>query len=111
VRPAATRRESNLPEHNSPAGEMITRNPGVSLLWTSKAYKPVRAENGVLFDVGDPHEVSWWREGRAATRAEIMNSIESGYPLLHSAAEKDGPRAISMLESMRETAMQLLPAA
>lgn len=117
VRPAAKRRDAALPEDASVAGEMIPRNPGVSLLWVSRDWRPVKADggSGVLIQVGRPIEVQWWREGRAATRAEIMESIDSGYPILLEAAERDRRRghasAVRELERCRDNALKLLPAA
>ena len=111
VRPQAKRREAKLPEETrDPAGIMCERNPGVSLLWVSRDWRPVRADKGILIDVGRPREVSFWREGRAAARAEILESIDSGFPFLMELAEKQGPRAIEALNKQRERAMELLPA-
>ena len=112
VRPGAKRRDANLPDSTQdPAGIMIPRNPGIALLWVSRNWRPVRAPNGLLIDVGDPSTVSWWREGRAATRTEIMDSIEAGCPTLIEMAEKEGPGAVVDLARKREVAMELLPAA
>lgn len=35
-------------------------------------------QGGTLFDIGEPTEVWWWCEGRDATQAEVLASIESG---------------------------------
>jgi hypothetical protein len=92
--PKAQRREVAAAVRTvAPAGEMIARNPGVALLWiTRDRLKPVRAPNGVLFDVGEPAQVFWFAEGRAATRDEIIASIESGLPVLRAPAEQEGAR-------------------
>lgn len=110
------RRAGGLPEEgSSPAGIAITRQPGVSCLWVTRSYRVIRVEAGegigagILFKLGDPIEVRWYREGRAATRAEVLESIESGYPILMEAAEQDGPEAVQELEAARERAMRLLP--
>lgn len=71
-----------------PAGNMIERNPGVMLLWTTRSYEVFRAPRGVdgyLIRIGDPVHISFWAEGRTATRAEIDASVESGLPLLAAA--------------------------
>lgn len=85
-RPNMVRREDDLIRSNkeNTAGIAIERNPGVSLLWTSRNFRPFKAHNngGYLMNVGHPINVSWWREGRAATREEIMESIDSGIPQL-----------------------------
>jgi hypothetical protein len=67
------------------SGIMLARNPGVSLIWVTKTYQPFRAHagnDGVLFRVGDPQHVEWWRETRRATRDEVRASIDSGLPAL-----------------------------
>jgi len=88
------RREDELTEacQDNVAGNAIRRNPGVSLLWTSVNYKVFNAGNGYLFNVGDPKAVEWWREGRRASRAEIMEAIESGLPRLREACNQEQPR-------------------
>jgi hypothetical protein len=70
-------------------GLMIERNPGVACLWTCEDYKTFRPHGGnpgLLIRLGRPTAVSWWREGRAATRAEVEESIGTGLPLLREAA-------------------------
>lgn len=99
--PVMRRRDSGKTELGvvNPAGVMIERNPGVTLVWISKSYRLMRvsasegAESGVLLMMGDPVETLWWAEGRPATRQEILDSIASGLPLLREQAEKDGPPA------------------
>lgn len=105
------RRETDLPpDARPPAGFGIMRQPGAACLWITKSYRLMRENDGrVLFRIGDPIAVSWWREGRAATRAEVLQSIESGYPILLEAAQQDGDAAVRDLEAARERAMGLLP--
>lgn len=110
------RRENDLPEEGSgAAGIAITRQPGVTCLWITKSYRVIRVEAGegiepgILFKIGDPVDVRWYREARPATRAEVLESIDSGYPLILEQAELDGPDAIDLLAAARERAMALLP--
>lgn len=105
------RRDAGLPEEAlPPAGYGIMRQPGVACLWITKRFRPFRTpDGGVLFKIGDPVEVHWYREGRPATRAEILASIESGYPILLEAAQQDGPDAVRDLEAARERMLVLLP--
>lgn len=68
-------------------GIAIKRNPGVTLVWLTYTFKVLNAPNkgggnGLLWQVGDPCGVSWWREGRPATRAEVLVAIETGKPFL-----------------------------
>ena len=63
----------------------------------------------MLFELGDPHSVRWYCEGRTATRAEVMASIDGGLPILLAEAEKDGPYAVSTLNEMMARAITLVP--
>ena len=109
----AERRTSNLPdaELESPPGFGLKRNPGVVLVWITHNFKPFALQGDYLITMGDPVSVFFWREGRAATRAEILESIEGGYPSLQELAEMQGPAAVAALERSRARAMTLLPAA
>jgi hypothetical protein len=110
-RPRMSRR-AHIPEGAKEApGVALMRNPGVALVWVTKAgrYKLTRVPNGQLFDIGDPLRVSWWCEGREATRAEIEESIDSGLPSLLGLAEDEGPRAVRQLHRQVDRARELLP--
>jgi hypothetical protein len=111
--PKMKRREAGLPaEAQNPAGVMIKRNPGVTLVWVTLKYqafltsgKPfpgpyIPEDDGVLFQVGEPTETMWFAEGRPATREQVENSVESGLPLLENAARQDGPEAQKQLAQM-----------
>lgn len=116
ILPNAHRRESNLPEQRvEAAGLHITRNPGAMALYVCQGYKPFRVDAamgnaGWLFDLGEPERIEWYREGRPATRAEIVASIDSGLPLLRDQAAAQGPDALALLSQYVERAMQYLPA-
>jgi hypothetical protein len=109
--PNMRRRDSDLPDDASePDGDMICRNPGVALVWVTRAWQQMPAHR--LFDVGEPAETLWFAEGRAATRDEVLASINSGMPILRAAAEQD-PRPISAvmaLNAQHDRALQLAPA-
>ncbi len=107
--PRMRRNEKDMPEHLDPAGIMLKRNPGCTLLWVTHNYKPFKAMGGVLFNVGDPVRVEFFAEARKATREEIMASIDSGMPILRDMAERDGPEAIAELSQMYNKAMELVP--
>lgn len=93
-KPAMRRRENDLPpEVVEPPGHMIRRNPGVACVWVTRYYRMVDAGDGrPLFMVGDPLAVRWYAEGRAATRAEVVASIDSGLPALQAACSTDDDR-------------------
>lgn len=111
VRPKAKRREAGLPpEHEAPAGIMIARNPGVMLLWVTDRYALMRDDGGLLFRiVGSPIRLDWIAEGRQATRAEIMDSISTGMPILQGLADEQGPEAQAALAKAYAEAMLLVP--
>lgn len=110
-RPAMVRREGGLPEEGESPGVMIRRNPGVTCLWTTRApgATPFRDGPGLLFRLWTPTALSWWCEGRTATRAEVLASVESGLPSLLGMAEAEGPGAEAELQRMRAEAAPLWP--
>jgi hypothetical protein len=114
--PAMLRRENDLPaDASSPGGEMICRNPGVSLIWVTREVRPfsvTRPGGGrsVMFRLGDPAETYWFREGRRATRAEVLESIETGLPALQLMATQEGPEAEAALDRMHQLALHYVPA-
>src|ERR1700729_1758537 len=80
ARPQQRRREKDMPEGwVPPPGEMITRNPRVALIWTTRSFKTFRPHAGLegeLIEIGPPEHVRWYKEGRPATRAEALDSID-----------------------------------
>lgn len=110
--PAMGRRESRMPDGAlNPAGTMIRRNPGVALVWVTRRWNlfPDGAGN-VLVNVGEPVETLWFAHGRAASRDEVLASIDSGLPILRDMAEAEGPRALEQLARQHEIALELVPA-
>lgn len=111
TRPHMVRREQGLPsEAVSPPGTMVRRNPGATLIWVTDKIQALRVDHGLLFDVGEPIRTLWFSEGREATREEILESINSGLPLLEEAAALDGAKALEELGRMTERALRLVPA-
>jgi hypothetical protein len=112
--PAMGRRERGIdtsPEgpHVNPAGTAILRNPGVALVWSTRTWHPFDdGAGGMLFDLGRPTGTSWWAHGRPATRGQVLNSIESGLPLLQAEAEKQRG-GVEELERMRLAALAFVP--
>jgi hypothetical protein len=100
-----------------PAGEMLLRNPGVALVWMTRWFRVVRppqgmGQDGILFDLGEPTEALWFAQGRPATRAEVVASIESGMPALEAACDSDDDPADSRrnVAVSLAAAMRLVPA-
>lgn len=117
TRPNMVRREDDFTranEENVP-GEMIKRNPGVTAMWSTSYYTMFPDPAGkVLFQVGSPEGVSWWKEGRPATRQDVMESIESGIHFLLEACDREPtPRhrddALAELAERRKAIEKLLP--
>lgn len=111
--PHMRRRDTGLPVNRiEPAGVAVMRNPGVACVWFTNSHRMIPAPGGVLFEVGAPTRVTWRAHGRDATRAEILASIDSGYPLLVDAARADRnpDSALAELEHQRAAALRLLPA-
>jgi hypothetical protein len=74
------------------AGFVLTRNPGVTMLWTCLDYSVFDDGKGKpLLHMGDPAHVEWYAEGRPATREQVDESIASGLPALVTiASQQDG---------------------
>ncbi len=97
------------------AGEMLERNPGVTLVWTTRIFRPFRpslGNDGLLFQMGEPTETQWFKEGRPATRAEVTEALDAGLPALRATCDRDDDPALSRkeLEEAADRARLLLPA-
>jgi hypothetical protein len=111
IRPRMRRIGFDEDEPHVVSGHSIDRNPGcVCLYETRKAKAFAPGNGGWLIRLGEPDRVDWYAEGRQATRAEIMASMMSGYPLLADEARKEGPDALHDLARMRDDALRFLPA-
>ena len=109
------KRQKDQPEGAvAPPGMHIMRNPGVALVWVTRDYsirqvpREEGSNEGVLFKLGEPSEVAWYAEGRLATREEVMQSIDSGLPILREIAEKHGE--MRLLKRQYDEALKLVPA-
>lgn len=115
-KPKAGRREAGLPEEGQWSESGLKRNPGVALVWVTRdKLKIVRRSPTPLFHVGSPVECLWFAEGREATRAEVLASIDSGMPLLEQTCDMESTpevrdEARRELAKMRKEVDVLLPA-
>ena len=117
-KPQMVRREGGLPGPKQPTGGvMVERNPGVTLLWYTKRHRMLETPErpgicaaGVLFQIGRPFKVEWYKRGRPATRAEVEEAMESGLPILRETSMKwDGPAAMPILEANILKAQKYFP--
>lgn len=109
--PTMRRRSNNLPVTAiAPDGVMISRNPGVTAVWVTNTWRMM--DGFQLFAISEPVEVLWFAEGRSATRAEVLESIRTGMPLLADEARKDPDpdAAMTALYAQYERALALVPA-
>jgi hypothetical protein len=111
-RPGMVRRDEGLPDQTvQPAGVMITRNPGVVAVWSTRSFQRFPDPDGrPLIRIGEPEGVTWWCQGRPATRDEVEDSVASGIPILLEMARSEGPAAIDSLNRQYERARCLFPA-
>jgi hypothetical protein len=110
ARPNARRNDKAAINHGETVpGIMIQHNPEASLIWITKDYKPLNTSKGALFQVGDPVETQWFKEGRPATRAEVLASFDKGFPYLRKVAADEGREAEAELDRYIKDAMKLIP--
>lgn len=114
IRPRMRRNEHDMSPKNIPAAGLHSgENPGAMAEWVCDKYEPVIAQRGnagTLFKVGEPKSVTWWREGRLATRAEAAEVLRAGYERLKEfAAEFDGPDGVADLDRLTRAAERFLP--
>lgn len=109
--PNMVRRDKHLGAHTDPAGIMISRNPGVALVWVTTRFERFSAPGGYLFDIGEASQALWFAQGRNATREEVTESMRTGLPQLMEVAEREGPDAVRELEVAVVRAQVYLPAA
>jgi ferredoxin len=98
--PLTHRTESKRPHVKGP-GIMLTHNPGVTALWVTRSYKPFRPSIGngraPLFQMGEPIDMTWYREGAPATHDQVIAAMRLGIPALIAAAKADrDPRGAMM---------------
>jgi hypothetical protein len=113
TRPLAKRNEHGLERHQTvaPPGIMISRNPGVTVIWWTLRFSLLRTSSGPLCRIGQPERVQWFAHGRPATRDEALESMASGLPTLREMAKAEGPAAIHELAEAYFHARLLVPEA
>jgi hypothetical protein len=118
--PAAKYRKAELPAGTRVPPQMNSRNPGVTALWTCVSAKLLRYPNNqYLLRVGDPVHVDFVREGKLATREQILESIDGGFAKLWNDCGAELGETLPLararidtlveLENMYARAMELVP--
>lgn len=113
-KPHMARREEGMPTDSAAhPGMCDTRNPGVTVLWTSSQMALIQVHNGVLFATGGtPHKVEWYTQGRVATRDEAEAALNVSVGKLMEVAKDDEtriPGSIRDTERACENARRWLP--
>lgn len=116
TRPMAKRNDRDMPEESVHApGGPIMRNPGLCCIYVTKTYKPFRTDGGngtnpgLLFELGEPERLEFWREARPATREEVDHSVSTGLVHLWEVARKyDGPAGEAELQRQIDRFNRLL---
>ena len=91
------------------AGMALTRNPGVTMLWTCNNYSVFDDGRGKpLLHMGEPVHVKWYAEGLPATRQQVEESIASGLPALVAVAQQQ-EGAMKFLDEARQRFERHLP--
>lgn len=109
--PEMVRRTEGTADYRDPPGFALKRNPGVMALWMTRTFEIFRVpEGGTLITVGEPNEVTWWREGRPATRAEVQAATDSGVPNLLALAKSEGAFSVEELGKQIKRAERWWPA-
>lgn len=116
-RPQARRRDKDMPEEVDGVTFkmdplMVRRNAGITALWTTLGYRLIkmpreRVAVGFLLHMGDPVDVRWMREGRPATRAEVVEGFEEAMPSLMEIAVRNDE--VPKLHAARAAAEKHLP--
>jgi hypothetical protein len=96
-RPQMRRRDVDAPTAPA-AGWMVAGNPGVAVLWRSRRFRARPApDGGILFNLGDPVEVTWWRQGRPASREEAVAALAAAYSVVTEwIVNERGPEAAAL---------------
>lgn len=72
------------------ATKLVGSNPGVHAVWITDRFA---VEGRWLHLDAEPREVRWFREGREATRAEVMAVFDREFPDLLDDARQEGPES------------------
>jgi hypothetical protein len=112
-RPRARRNDVELPADSKCDPMMAQRNPGVSALFVhTERWLKREPRKGLVplfvIPASEPQRLTFWREGRRATRGEVMQSLDSGLEILQEAARPEGKRALDELAHLYRRTVHLV---
>lgn len=111
--PRAVRRDAKLPDQTTVHPDMLPHNPGAMILWTTDEWaEQLGSQSSHSVPVvafGEPSRVSFWCEGRTATRAELLAALEKGLPELQRLADLEGGDAPARMADQVEAALFWFP--
>jgi hypothetical protein len=98
TRPEMHRRTALLPELSfEGAGAPVAQSPGVILIWATLTYEAVPAAKGAVCKLGEPMSCRWFKEGRKATRQEVLAAVNDTFPDL-GMSQRDVAAALSLYD-------------
>lgn len=107
-RPLALRDDRFTPEQlEAQRGLLLTHNPGVCAVYTTKSYQYNRLHN--VFFMGPPESVEWFCKGVPATYDEVKAAMRKGLPKVLDAAASESPAAMRELDAKLHAVEKLLP--
>lgn len=112
TKPRMRRNHKGLESANLTApANMLEHNPGLSVVWAASSFtKSLHADGRTwVFRLGQPTQVAWFREGRRASRKEVVAVIDGIVASYRTLAEEGGAAGAARLADYRERIMALVP--
>lgn len=111
TRPLAKRVEQE-DEVIAPAGVMIARNPGATAVWVTTAegyeyFVPRGSRSPLIQLMSTPTQLHAWARGKPLQWEALMDSLESGMPLLEEHCDGD-PQAFEALRVAERDARRIV---
>jgi len=63
---------------------MVMENPGVYAIYQTTGYNLVKQGGGIVFAMGLPIGITWWKGGKGAKRADVMVALQNAMPTLEA---------------------------
>jgi hypothetical protein len=105
-------RYREAPEGGKILAGALPGNPGACAIYVCTDFKPyqVPGSGDWLIRLGEPSAVSWWSEGKPASRERALEAIQSRLHFLEDIAREEGPEAMYHLGRLVGEACKFLPA-